>query len=146
MLTHALLASDPLANIILIQEPWYGHIGTCWSDTDPAGTNTLRGVTSPLWNFIYPGLVNPGTMQAKVMAYFHKTNPIFTVSNCLDLVSYPSLITLEVIVGKSNDHFLITNIYHNTNDPTCLQMLFDANFNPTIPAIFIGDFNTHSPT
>jgi hypothetical protein len=144
VLTHALLASDPPADIILIQEPWYGHIGTRWSDTDPVGTNTLGGVASPLWNFIYPGLVNPGTTWAKVMAYSRKTNPIFTVSNCLDLVSHPSLMTLEVIVG--DDHFLITNVYHDTNDPTCLQTLFDTEFDPTTPAIFIGNFNTHSPT
>jgi len=144
VLTHALLASNPPADIILIQEPWYGYIGTCQSDIDPASTNTLRGVASPLWNFIYPGLVNPGTTRAKIMAYSHKTNPIFTVSNCLNLVSHPSLMTLEVIMG--DDHFLITNVYHNTNDPTCLQMLFNADFDPTIPAIFIGNFNMHSPT
>jgi hypothetical protein len=80
---HALLAAEPPADIILFQEPWYDQIGVRRSDTDPAGTNTLGGVSSPLWNYIYPGIKDLGTTRAKVMAYSHKSNTRFTVANRL---------------------------------------------------------------
>jgi hypothetical protein len=144
VLTHALLASEPPADIILIQEPWYDQIGVRRSDSDPAGTNTLGGVSSPLWNYIYPGIKDLGTTRAKVMAYSRKSNKHFTVANRLDLVSHPSLLILEVFAG--DDHFYITNIYHDVKDPTCRHTLFNLELDPLIPALYIGDFNTHSPS
>ena len=143
-LTHALLASEPPADIILIQEPWYDRVSIRRSDTDPAGTNTLGGVSSPLWNFIYPGIADLGSTRAKVMAFTRKSNPAFSVANRLDLVSHPSLLTLEVIAG--DNHFFITNVYHDIKDPTCRNSLFNLELNPLTPALYISDFNTHSPT
>ena len=143
-LTHALLASEPPADIILIQEPWYDWVSIRQSDNDPAGTNTLGGVSSPLWNFLYPGIADLGTTRAKVMAYTQKSNPFFSVANRLDLVSHPSLLTLEVIAG--DDHFFVTNVYHDVKDPTCRHTLFSLELDPLTPALYIGDFNTHSPT
>ena len=70
-LTHALLASEPPADIILIQELWYDQVSVRQSDTDPAGTNTLGGVSSPLWNFIYPGIADLGSTHAKVVTPKH---------------------------------------------------------------------------
>jgi endonuclease/exonuclease/phosphatase family metal-dependent hydrolase len=144
VLMHALLASEPAADIILIQEPWYDQVGVRRSDSDPAGTNTLGGVSSPLWNFIYPGIANLGTTRAKVMAYTRKSNATFTVANRLDLVSHPSLLTLEIIAG--DDHFFITNVYHDVKDPSCRLTLFNLELDPLTPALYVGDFNTHSPS
>jgi len=143
VLTHALLASEPSADIILIQEPWYDQIGVRRSDSDPAGTNMLEGVSSPLWNFIYLGIKDLETTQAKVMAYSCKSNPLFTIANWLNLVSHPSLLTLEVIAG--NNWFFVTNVYHDVKDPSCRQTLFNLKLDPITPALYIGDFNTHSP-
>ena len=144
VLTHALLASEPPADIILIQEPWYDQVGVRRSDSDPAGSNTLGGVASPLWNYIYPGIKDLGNTRAKVMAYSRKSNTRFTVANRLDLVSHPSLLILEVIMGE--DRFFITNVYHDVKDPSCRLSLFNLELGPLTPALYIGDFNTHSPT
>jgi hypothetical protein len=141
---HALLASDPPADIILIQEPWYNQIGVCRLDSDLAGTNTLGGVTSPLWNFIYPGIANLGTTCTKVMAYSRKSNSSFSIANHLDLASHPSILILEIIAGDEN--FFITNIYHDVRDPPCHHTLFNLELNPLVLALYIGDFNTHFPS
>ena len=51
---HAILNSNKKADIILVQEPWFGTVNTARSDTDPAGTPILGTVVNPLWEIIYP--------------------------------------------------------------------------------------------
>ncbi|KAH9986952.1 hypothetical protein BJV77DRAFT_964987 [Russula vinacea] len=116
VLTHALLASEPPADIILIQEPWQGSL-------------------TPL-ELHLPRHQRPRQHPAKVMAY--------SFANRLDLVSHPSLLILEVIMGE--DRFFITNVYHDVKDPSCRLSLFNLELDPLTPALYIGDFNTHSPT
>jgi len=51
------------------------------------------------------------------------------VDDRLDLVSHPSILTLEV-----DNHFYITNVYHDTSDPSRLHTLLDleqSNLNST---------------
>jgi hypothetical protein len=143
-LTHALLASNPPADIILVQEPWYNHIGTRRSDTNPSGMDSLGSVASPQWNLIYPNIANPATTRAKVLAYTQKNSPLFSPSSCLNLIAHPSLQILDIIMPDTA--FCIINVYHDVDDPTCHESLFNLDLDPITPTLVIGDFNTHSPT
>ena len=45
-ITHALLNSAQNTNIFLIQEPWFGKIGTTKTDNDREGTDTFGGIAT----------------------------------------------------------------------------------------------------
>ena len=68
--SHALLNADTNTNIILIQEPWYGKIGTAREDNTRDGVDVLGGVASSAWETLYPGLKEG--QRPKVMAYARK--------------------------------------------------------------------------
>jgi hypothetical protein len=90
--SHSLLNSNKLANIILVQEPWHGKIGTTCSDVNPEGVDILGGMANPLWNCLYPK-TNPGE-RCKVMAYHCISLTHFNITNQLDLSLNHHLLTL----------------------------------------------------
>jgi hypothetical protein len=143
-LMHALLASNPPTDIILVQEPWYNCIGTQCSNTNPFSMDALGSVASPQWNLIYPNITNPTTTRAKVLAYTQKNTPLFSPSSHLDLITHPSLQILDLITPDTN--FCIVNVYHDVDDPSCCNLLLNLNLDPITPMLVIGDFNMHSPT
>jgi hypothetical protein len=152
---HAILNSNKKADIILVQEPWFGTINTTRSDTDPSGTQVLGTVANPLWEILYPRSL-PG-QRCKVVAYRRIASTHFTVTNRIDLSSNYHLMTLDV--HTDHETFRIYNIYHDActsdknEDPsqtswaTRVQSLHDIlsiDIDPLIPTIIGGDFNTHS--
>jgi endonuclease/exonuclease/phosphatase family metal-dependent hydrolase len=143
-LMHALLASNPPADIILVQEPWYDHIGTHHSDTNPFSMEALGSIASPQWNLIYSNITDPTTTRAKVLAYTQKNTPLFSPSSHLDLIAHPSLQILDFITPDTNFH--IVNVCHDVDDPSCCNLLPNLDLDPITPMLIIGDFNMHSPT
>ena len=64
--THSLLQTSN-ADILLIQEPWYGHVQVMWSDSDPSG-DMVNGVAhNPCWESFLPPHSSSDT--CKVSAY-----------------------------------------------------------------------------
>jgi Endonuclease-reverse transcriptase len=139
---HSLLNSNKLADIILVQEPWHGKIGTSRSDVDPEGVDILGGAANPLWDCLYPK-TNPGE-RCKVMAYRRISSTHFNITNRLDLHSNHHLLTLDVHLGTSS--FRIINVYHDSDHRPSLGNITNMDIEPLTPTIIGGDFNTHSHT
>ena|SRR6266850_6740022 len=91
---HAILNSNKKADILLIQEPWFGTINTNCSDTDLEGIPVLGMVANPLWEIIYPQS-QPG-QRCKVVAYQRIASTHFSVTNQIDLSSNYHMLTLNV--------------------------------------------------
>jgi hypothetical protein len=64
---HALLATNASDDILFIQEPWFGTIGTARCDVSIKGKEVLGGAASPKWTLAYPYFTT--TQRAKVMTY-----------------------------------------------------------------------------
>ena len=146
--THALLNSDNITNIFLIQEPWFDTIGTACKDLAHQGVDVLGGVASHNWEILYPNI--PAGTQPKVMAYNWQralsphNHTHFTLVLHLDISSHPCLQVLDVIFDK--DCWWLMNFYHNVRNNSSLKALLSLDIDAVIPTLVIGDFNTHLPT
>ena len=107
---HAILNSNKKADIILVQEPWFGTVNTACSDTDPTGTPILGTVANPLWEIIYLQ-TQPG-QRCKVVAYRCIASSHFSVTNRIDLSSNYHILTMDV--HSDHETFRVYNIYHDT--------------------------------
>ena len=135
------------ANIVLVQEVWFGWISTLRSDTDPEGVAIYSPPKHDDWDCILPQY--SGSDKCRVVCYVHKT---FAMSP--DVQVYPRLdhpITscdsqvVEVIV--SGTIFLLVNIYHSVRDhKLALSHILPHLLDPVTPILVVGDFNTHSST
>ena len=145
--THALLHSSPVDQVILIQEPWFNRIGTTRKDDEKEGVDVLGGVNSPGWEIHYPSI--DGGKRAKVMAYTRKRSweginspAFFTASSRLDLCTHPCVMILELSFDRAT--WRIINFYNDVNDHSALDALLSLDLDPLIPTLVTGDFNTHS--
>jgi hypothetical protein len=147
--THALLNSNDTAQLLLIQEPWFGRIGTAREDNARQGTDVLGGVAAQSWELVYPGYTEG--QRPKVMAYARKpsqraTNvPRFSVVPRLDVCSHPTLQVLD-IVFDDDETWRVINFYHDVRDNSSLQALLSLDIDALTPTLIVGDFNTHSPS
>jgi hypothetical protein len=139
---HSLLNSNKQVDIILVQEPWHGKIGTACLDVNPKGVDILGGAANPMWDCIYPK-TNLGK-RCKVMAYCCISSTHFNVTNCLDLSFNYHLFTLDIHLETSSFH--IINVYHNSDHHLSLGNITSLDINPHTPTIVGRDFNTHSHT
>lgn len=147
--THALLHSSPVDQVILIQEPWYSQIGTTRKDDARDGAAVLGGVNSPGWELHYPATTE--NKQAKVMAYTRKRSwegvdspAFFTATSRLDLCAHPCVMILDLTFDETT--WRIINFYNDVNDRSALEALLTLDLDPIIPTLVTGDFNTHSRT
>jgi hypothetical protein len=140
MATHTLLNTNSDADIILIQEPWYGKFGMMCLDMNPEGVKVLGGVANPKWDCLYPRVVCDE--YCKVIAYRHIASSHFNITNKYDLAPNHHLMMLDVHLGSSLFHIL--NIYHDIDHPPFLRAILDLDLDPVVPTIVGGDFNMHS--
>ena len=147
--SHALLHTSPVDQVILIQEPWYGQIGTTRKDDAKDGAAVLGGVNSPGWEIHYPATT--GNTQAKVMAYTRKrswegvnSQALFTAASRPDLCAHPCIMILELTFDKVK--WRLVNFYNDVNNRSALEALLSLDLDPLIPTLVTGDFNTHSRT
>jgi Endonuclease-reverse transcriptase len=143
--THALLNSDSITNILLIQELWFDRIGTARKDNARQGVDVQGGVASPEWELIYPSLKEG--QCPKVMTYVRKTSrnretPHFLVVPRIDSCSHPTLQVLDIVLD--GELWRVINFYHDVRDNTSLQALLALDIDATTPTLLIGDFNLHS--
>ena len=147
VITHALLNSSPVDQVILIQEPWYDRIGTTRNDNERDGAAVRGGVSSPGWEIHYPATDN--NKRAKVMAYTRKRAweginlpAHFTATSRLDLYAHPCVMILDLrFDGRT---WRIVNFYNDVKDRSALDTLLSLELDPTVPTLVTGDFNTHS--
>ena len=142
---HALLNGNLEDDILFVQEPWFGRIGTARDDVLHSGKSVLGGAANAQWTLHYPWF----TDQAKVMTYvrIHDRSHPFHLNKCrgtthLDLCAHPSILITDITVGSA--YWRTINFYHDVDDPSSLSMLLSLDLDPTIPTLLIGDFNTHS--
>ena len=146
--THALLNSDKVTNLLLVQEPWFNKIGTARQDNARQGVDILGGVASLEWEITYPDLTNG--QRPKVMAYARKNSahnpdtPHFTAVPRIDICAHPTVQVLDIILD--DEQWRVINFYHDVWDNTSLQALLALDIDATTPTLLIGDFNLHSRT
>jgi endonuclease/exonuclease/phosphatase family metal-dependent hydrolase len=141
--TAALLQTDN-ADFLLIQEPWWGTIGTGRSDTNPDGAPT-KGFTSgaDTWDTFAPNL-NPGETP-KVVAFVRKT--IARECVVINDASHPAANNRCLVLNITHGHesLRVVNYYHHVVDHRpSIRDLTAHDFDPALPTILVGDFNTHS--
>ena len=143
---HALLNTNVDDDVLCVQEPWFGDIGTRRDDRERTGKSVLGGAANAQWTLHYPSFANK---RAKVMTYIriHDRSHPFRLNKCrgttrLDLCAHPSILITDITAGTN--YWRIINFYHDTDDPTSLSTLLSLDLDPTIPTLLIGDFNTHS--
>jgi len=135
------------ANIVLVQEVWFGRISTLRSDTDPEGVAIYGPPKHDDWDCILPQF--SGTDKCRVACYVHKAfamSPNIQVYPRLDhpIASY-DLQVIEVII--SGTVFLLVNIYHSVHDhKPALSHILPHPLDPATPTLVVGDFNMHSST
>ena len=135
------------ADIVMIQEPWFGCLVPLRSDTDPDG-EVVRGFAAhPGWE-IFPPKHQKGDW-CKVVTYvqqsFLLSRDVWVMSLPDHSVSSPSSQALEVTI--SGNVFLLINIYHHVvNHCPALGHITRSPLDNLLPTYVVSDFNTHSST
>jgi len=145
-LLPAFLQSTP-ANIVLVQEVWFGRISTLRSDTNPEGVTVYGPPKHDDWDCILPQY--SGSDKCRVVCYVCKSfamSPDIEVYPRLDhpIASLDSQV-VEVII--SGIVFLLVNIYHMVcNKKLALSHILPYPLDPVTPTLVVSDFNMHSST
>ena len=144
---HALLNTNTSDDILFIQEPWFGRIGTARDDKMREGREVLGGAGHPSWQLLYPHYTNDEC--AKVMTYIrtHDRDHIFKKnylkgSAHLDLCAHPCILITDISFHKAK--WWTINFYNDVDDPTAIRTLLTLQLDPLTPTLLTGDFNSHS--
>ena len=137
---HSLLnisSSPPFAaDIILIQEPWYGRIGI-----DVISGKDIYGIPFHRdWMSILPP---HGDQPPDVAIYVPKARSLWQVQARSDLFSNPSILAIDVITEQES--FLVINVY-NPSDNSVLPYIIHTDFPCRSKVVIAGDFNLHHPS
>jgi len=135
------------ADIVMFQEPWFGHLIPLRSDTDPDREQVHSFATHPGWEIFAPKH-QKGDI-CKVMTYVRQSLWLSWDVRIVSLVDHdaasPSLQVLEVTI--SGNIFILVNIYHHiVNHRPSLGHLLRSPLDAVLPTYVVGDFNTHSST
>ena len=130
---HVLLNGNLEDDILFVQEPWFGRIGTARDDVLHSGKSVLGGAANAQWTLHYPRFTN----RAKVMTYvcIHNCSHPFCLNKCcgtawLDLCAHPSILIMDITIGSAYWHTI--NFYHDIDDPSSLATLLSLDLDPTI--------------
>ena len=142
VITHTLLNScTEHFDILLLQEPWRGRIGTGRSDTSSGGVDIYGGPQQRSWTQFIPVPGDVGLDKvSRVAAYVSKARTDFSVVQRSDLIEHPDILILEVS-SSSGLLVLLVNVY-NDSENTAASLLNDILL-PDLPTIITGDFNTN---
>ena len=124
-----------VADVILIQEPWFGKIGI----NVISGHDILGCPSHSDWQYILPPC---GDLKPDVAIYIPKSHPGWKLEVRTDLISHPSILVVDI--SSSDDVFHITNVY-NLSDCSSLPPLVHIPFPANHKSIITGNFNLHHP-
>ena len=142
---HAILSvassMSPPADLILIQEPYYGKVGT---NTGMAQGNPIYDIYGcpkhQHWQVLLPDGSAPDN-KPDVLIYVPNRRTKWTFHLRSDIVSAKGLMCVEI--RSSSNPFLVFNVYNDTDNGACDLI---ASLNNVLPrALFIGNFNLHHP-
>jgi hypothetical protein len=129
------------ASILLIQEPWWGHLVPKPSDTDKDGIKVKGTCTHPNWHTITP----PSHIDSPEhhITIFIRTDitASLTYSVLSQMMSYSCI---EICLDVKPPLFIINYHYHVIDHRSSLEHLIGIPL-PASPLIIGRDFNTHSP-
>ena len=147
---HGILQTDDTHfDIILIQEPWFDSIATLRSDTDPNGFPQLGFPHNNKWTTLSPPYstdecpkvciyVNQQMIDLSLIVNHIPPSPLLT----------PNSMVIDIL-SPTNCNIVdlrLVNVYHDKPaSGHSLTHLFSHPLDDTIPTLFMGDFNSHSP-
>jgi endonuclease/exonuclease/phosphatase family metal-dependent hydrolase len=140
---HALLQTSN-ADIIAVQEPWFGLIRTDRSDSSPLGDPIFGTTHNNLWHCLHPATT--GNLPFKTAIFIKHTimNSFQVLLSKDDPLSSPSSMTVDISASPT-DTLCLINVYHDVPDEGHgLQHVLASTLDPSIPTLVVGDFNTHS--
>jgi len=135
------------ADIVMVQEPWFGRLIPSRSDMNPDGDDVRGFAAHPGWEFFTPKhqkgdicKVVTCVRQSLVMS-----RDVRVVS--LDDHHLASLTSQALEVSISGTSFILVNVYHHVvNHQLALGHIIHSPLDTILPTYVIGDFNTHSST
>ena len=147
---HGILQNDDQSfDVLLIQEPWFDHITTLRSDTNPDGNPSLGFPANNKWLTLSPP--HPTDVRPKVCTYINRKtmNQTFIVNHIppSPLLS-PNSMVIDILspINRNNVDLHIVNVYHDKpQSGHALHHILSHELDANIPTLFLGDFNTHSP-
>ena len=140
------LLQTSTADILLIQEPWHGPIGTRRSDSDPLGLTVLGVTTNNKWRIYYPPHAPEDTCKVATYVKSDIDRSVIITNHLTHPMASPSSMVLSVITGKET--LTLVNVYHHVpreGGGHALPHILSFSLDPLMPTLFMGDLNTHSP-
>jgi hypothetical protein len=134
------------ANILLIQEPPWGQLVPTVSDSDPDGKVRKGTSRHRAWECLLPPASTFSTVadSRPRVAFFYRRR-LATSCTFLPIPSLASYHSIGVDVHSSSFHLRLLCFYHHVPSNThSLHPLLSFPFQPSIPTLIGGDFNTHS--
>ena len=141
--THSLLQTSN-ADILLIQEPWYGHVQVVWSDSDPS-VDMVNGIAhNPCWESFLPPHSSSDTCKVSAYVRTGLACSATVVNNLTHPLASASSMVLDFHHDEEQIH--LVNVYHlHPERGHALHHILSSTLDPLIPTAVFGDFNTHSP-
>ncbi|KAJ1300568.1 hypothetical protein OPQ81_002222 [Rhizoctonia solani] len=141
--THTIL-NDLLFNnfdIILIQDPWWGKIGS--QKTINPDSHTIYGTNnSPNWLCIIPPGISDGEHPGVAIYICNHKDIGIHFSDITP--SHLDILAIDIFINNSLS--TIINIYpHGKTASDTIDCITHINPNCSCPTIICGDFNTHHP-
>ena len=129
------------ADILLIQEPWWGKLVPKCSDSNLEGIEMLGTCCHSEWETFLPPAA-PSLLHPHVTIFLQKSlSPFISISVLNKLTSYTCL---GLRLDTSPPIFIINFYHHIIDHKSSLDLLLQHPL-PSGPLIIGGDFNTHSP-
>ena len=131
----------PPADLILIQEPYFGKIGTNPQMAQGNPIFDIHGCPKHRdWQAILPSHSSADN-RPDVVCYIPSRRSNWTFQLRSDLVSHNRLMCLEI--SSSSLPFLVFNVYNDIDNSAVDAM--HSLFPMPSRAIFLGDYNLHHP-
>jgi hypothetical protein len=134
------------ANILLIQEPPWGPLVPTVSDANPEGATRKGTSRHQAWECLLPppSTFSTVTDSRPCVALFYRKR-LASSCNLSPIPSLTSYHSIGVDVHSSSFHLRLICFYHHVPSNThSLDPLLLLPFEPSVPTIVAGDFNTHS--
>jgi hypothetical protein len=123
---HVLLTSNITEDILFIQEPWFGTIGTAQCDSTIQGKDVLGGAASPKWALAYPYFTDSQCMKVMTYICVHDRSSPFRKSfvkhiTHLNLCAHPCILITDLVMMDT--YWRTINFYNDVDDPSALTAL-----------------------
>ena len=143
LVTLTALLETSIADILLIQEPYWGPLVPRRSDTDPDGTPVTGTVNHQAWQSFHPP---PSTENYPRVATFVRSEvATSTTTTILPFIDSYYSVGVLLTLPSPLPTLTVINFYHHVDQKQPqLDRLLACTIPTDIATIICGDFNTHS--